>query len=609
MERFTPGWMTAVAFASIGIPFLVVIVRLLLASDHNITLNSDLALLDLHTRDALRWQQLLGPFDRFGWSHPGPTYYYLLTIPYRVLGSGPKALFVGAALINALAAAATVWVVRRRGGPVHALWAAACLGVLAFQLSPGGVANTTQSEGPLGIVLSPWNPCIVVFPLVLFVVLCAAAPNRSPLSLVGALLVGSFVVQTNISTAVIVIVVFAVAAVATVVLGVHRRRVEGAAGGLGVESAGAVGEIGRRWWAPVHRRGVAWGIVGTAALAAMWVPPLIQQVQDQPGNLTAIYRFFTTPQPGGTPDLHHALWAVFEVDNMLGVGPTGPHAVIGGNPVWTGVMTFVIGSPPPTHRAAAWATVIVVLLAAVVAVVLGFRLRRWFPMVLGGLSLVGGLAAIWSATQVVGALYGYLLSWEVAVPTAGVIAVGGLWAQVGRRSPAPGWRLVRSSAAARGDAGGTSGGGSVRTGKAGPSVAELAVRVGLAVLALVVAVVLSVRFMDLPPLSAASDPKVGEVVRLVEPHLDPGQTVYVNWSSRNLFGIGTFLGVVVDLDNQGYQPKANHLWKAQFGSCLVSGTKGLTAVELSPWIRSSPSKPGYLARVGNIAVQVLPVSG
>jgi hypothetical protein len=38
---------------------------------------SDFALLELSTGEALRGAQLLGPYSRFGWRHPGPAYVYL----------------------------------------------------------------------------------------------------------------------------------------------------------------------------------------------------------------------------------------------------------------------------------------------------------------------------------------------------------------------------------------------------------------------------------------------------------------------------------------------------------------------------------------------------
>ena len=125
-------------------------------------------------------------FDHNGWNHPGPSYFYLLSLVYRVLGSGAKAMFVGATLINALAAVACVGVVRRRSTPARALWAALWLCVLGSLLATVGPGSVTYSEGALGGLVSPWNPMVVIFPLLLLMLLCAAAIDRSPLSLLGA---------------------------------------------------------------------------------------------------------------------------------------------------------------------------------------------------------------------------------------------------------------------------------------------------------------------------------------------------------------------------------------------------------------------------------------
>src|SRR5258708_3311895 len=100
------SWMTGLAFAVLGIPFGVILIRFLIASGQHIYLPDDLALIDLHTREALRWRQQLGVFDHNNWNHPGPSYFYLLSLSYRVLGSGARAEYFGATLINALAALA-----------------------------------------------------------------------------------------------------------------------------------------------------------------------------------------------------------------------------------------------------------------------------------------------------------------------------------------------------------------------------------------------------------------------------------------------------------------------------------------------------------------------
>jgi hypothetical protein len=42
----------------------------------------DAAIIELDVRNALDGGQLLGPYSRFGWNHPGPAYFYLLGPAY-----------------------------------------------------------------------------------------------------------------------------------------------------------------------------------------------------------------------------------------------------------------------------------------------------------------------------------------------------------------------------------------------------------------------------------------------------------------------------------------------------------------------------------------------
>ena len=95
-------------------------------------------------------------------------------------------MFVGATLSNTLAAVGCVALVRRRTTPERALWAAVWLCALGAILAATGAGATTYSESVLGALVSPWNPLIVIFPLLLFVLLGAGAVDRSGLSVVWA---------------------------------------------------------------------------------------------------------------------------------------------------------------------------------------------------------------------------------------------------------------------------------------------------------------------------------------------------------------------------------------------------------------------------------------
>ncbi len=610
-------WMTTVAFGSLVVPFGIILVRFLAASNH-VYLPDDLAVIDLHTRMALRWRQELGPFSRFNWSHPGPTYFYLLTIPYRLLGSGARAEFFGATLINALAAVGIVWVVRRRAGAPPALWAAVFVGFLAIQLSFTGPNSATYSESVLGALVSPWNPTVVIFPLLLVAVLCAAAPARSPLSLLGAMVVGTFVVQTDISTAPLVVALIAVSAVACVVSAVRDRRAQNnqlqnnqlqnnqlqnnqasgqpALSGQALDLVGArvgvtsvsptpTGTEGFRW----TRRGRWWCIVGLVVLVAMWIPPIIEQLTHNPGNLDLIYRFFTSPPVHQSAqaraslttnvpqDLHTALLSVVSVDGMLVVGPSE-------------VMTLetVLGGTP-LHAGIAVATVVVILMIGVAVTVGAVRQRNRFGVGLGALSLVGFVAAVVGVSHLTGLIFGYLVMWEIVVPVMALIGVGVV--VLGRpRGAAPPVDAMYGV----------------------PGRAAAPVRIGLVILALVVCATLSFRMVELPPLSAASDPKIGKVISLVTPRLDRSDgPVFVGnsgFNSSDLIELEELIGVVNQLDADGYDPKVGSFLEGQLGSGFVSTGHERTQIVLMPWSEQASRLPSYVGRAGNIAVTMTGLS-
>jgi hypothetical protein len=89
-----------------------------------------------------------------------------------------------------------------------------------------------------------------------------------------------------------------------------------------------------------------------------------------------------------------------------------------------------------------------------------------------------------------------------------------------------------------------------------------------------------------------------------------GGTVFVNdggagaTPALRLLDVEQFVGLVNQLDQRGYHPRVNHLWRAEFGPGFeATGTED-RSVELTTWTPSSPGQPGYRGRVGDLAVQV-----
>ncbi len=104
------------------LPLLVAVPRVL--SKGAFALHGDDALVELRVRDIGSHTPLVGSYQRFGYNQPGPSLFYLLVLPYRLLGSRFAGLQVAALLTNAVAIVGIAVVAFRRGGTVLAGWVA-----------------------------------------------------------------------------------------------------------------------------------------------------------------------------------------------------------------------------------------------------------------------------------------------------------------------------------------------------------------------------------------------------------------------------------------------------------------------------------------------------
>jgi hypothetical protein len=557
------GWL---AYAVTGLPLLIIFVRYLV-SGGQVFLSDDLALIDLHTRQALHWAQQLGPFDHFGWNHPGPALFYLLATMARVLGSGAKAEFVGAIAINAVAASWVVRTVRRQAGSWVALWAGIGVGVLLFSISFTSPGDLTYSEGAAGAISSPWNPLVVILPTLLVAVLCADAVCGAPRSLLWAAVVGSFCVQTDIGTTPVVVVflVLASAMLAAVALRArrgHRTRSEVAPGSASTPTRAGTA------------RGRAWLVVGVLALVVIWIPPVIQQFTNHPGNITLIARFFFASHP--THDLSTGLWSVVAVNSVLLYGTS---------------IVFAPAVPLGTPLAHAGMVLVITVLIVVAALALNASRRHRFGAALAAASLVGFVVGIASATRVVGPVWGYLMLWELGLPLLALFSLGTAVSTLvaSHRVPA------------------TLGPPAASDPQATPAGRAARLRRPLALstlaLSLLVCGALCYRTVDLPPLSVVSDRVVQQSTALVTARLRPSASpILVQNAGLSFYDTFEFIGLVNELDQRGYRPKVSAFWRVQFGPGFVAAARVRRTVVLQPWSTLASARPGYLGRAGDMAV-------
>ncbi|HEV7685054.1 MAG TPA: hypothetical protein VGQ80_00700 [Acidimicrobiia bacterium] len=342
------------------VPALVAFARLLIGLHRPFTHYGDDAILEAAVRRVAAGTQTLGPYSRFGFHQPGPAYFFLQAPFWWLTGGSPRALFLGATAINLGSVLGCVLVVRRWCGEPAARWTAVVVSAYVLAVTPA-------------LVTDPWNPYVLGLPLLAGILLAAGAATGSVVAAGGAAVIGSYLVQTHVATALTVAAVSVVAAGGFLV----GRRAPGRA-------------------VPRRRPWAALAAIG-GLLALLWMPPVIEQFTHSPGNLTRLSRFFFHAHPEYDRGVDHGLHtATRQVAAELATLPFG-RAPAGGRGWSSGMRDAVAGAG---------------LLTAAGVAAIGCVRRRPFVAVLGGASLTGTLAALWSTTRIVGEVLPYLLLWS-----------------------------------------------------------------------------------------------------------------------------------------------------------------------------------------------------
>jgi hypothetical protein len=221
-------------------------------------LSGDAATLELGVRHATHFVQLVGPYSRFGWSHPGPLYFYLAAPIYVLLQEHSSALNVFALMVNVAAAVTTVLIANQLRGWLFAMTVAVLLGVFELVAVPFLIANE-------------WNPIVPILPIVCLSMLTARLASTGRLWSPAFVFLASAIVQTHVGY------FPAVAALAGVVM--------------------LAAYTSRSTPRALHRRSLP--VITIAMLALCWSLPLYESVAASPGNLQRVVVFFA---PTGRPE-------------------------------------------------------------------------------------------------------------------------------------------------------------------------------------------------------------------------------------------------------------------------------------------------------------------
>jgi len=363
----------ASAFALLAaLPLLPYFVYLAQKGIPRFTIFGDYAALELAIRSVPTGRVLLGPYSRFGFSHPGPLYFYLAAPVYALTGGVTTGLFAAATAINAAAAMTIAAVTRVLTTRAHA--AAAVVVVHAWLAAFGDVC------------VLPWNPLVVVLPLTCFLVLAAFVSRGWTIAAPFAVVFGVLVAETHLAT---VPTVLGASAVAVASLVLHIRR------------AGGQTASQRR-----HLR------VAEVLFFVMSAPPLVEQLVAPEGNLGKIAKFFATQREPMKP-LSTALRDWVLATAWL------PDRILSDAVPNDGWEPAVMGSGPMPLTITKTATsILVVFLAAAAAA--GFAAWRRRDDAGRALLLVGGLSsvlAVFALRAIIGVDYSYLVFWTTAATT------------------------------------------------------------------------------------------------------------------------------------------------------------------------------------------------
>lgn len=379
-------------FVVVGVPMVVGLIALRNPRWYPVL---DYAMTELRVRDVATSHApmvgLAGRIQGFGHqgSHPGPISFWALWPTYKLFGSSAWALQVATVVVNLVAVGAALGIAVRRGGRGVLLGVTA---VLALLLHGFGIDRLTE----------PWNPHMPMLWWVVFLLAVWSVACDDLALLPVVVFAGSFCAQTHVSYVGPVGGLFAFVAV---VLAVRVWRADS----------------GRR------PRILGWGALSSGLLAVLWLPPVIDELRNHPGNLALLREYFAHP-----------------IDAPVGLGGRAVEVWLAHLDVWQlpqhrlqhGLSFEIapVGSP---------ISGLVLLCAWGAALVITWRRRQAVPSLwrLHVVVAVAVLLGLVSITRIVGPLYSYLLLWgwgtTVLVVVATVWSAASAWvaSRSGQRPP------------------------------------------------------------------------------------------------------------------------------------------------------------------------------
>jgi hypothetical protein len=364
-----------------AVPFLPAALDLLRHGLPDVLWSGDGAVLEIRTLHALHGRQLLGPYSRFLWSHPGPAFFYLAAPFYRLCHLRGSGIHLAVFCTNFAAATALVFSARRLRGDL-------------FAFAVGVLLAIYEGIGAPFPLFGEWNPMTPILPLALLFFLAARLGGGAVGALPAVALVASAIVETHLGFAPVALYLALTGA-----LFCFRQLY-------------LVGDA-----AAVDRRRVARAVATAGGvLVLLWALPVYEELTRHPGNLHQLRVFFLAPHKA-----EHSWRVVADtVAGQLAILPLSLARAVGRSTLDAGATT----------RSVLALAELAGLLAA-----LGVALRRRDPVaaLLSAAALGAIVVAAFSVRVIRGELFGYLVAW---ISVLGLLACAAI-ATLFLRPPGP----------------------------------------------------------------------------------------------------------------------------------------------------------------------------
>lgn len=350
--------------ATLGVALLVLLPGLValasVASEHWYPAG-DMAQAELHMRGFFSHPPLVGAAGRIQsdsgvqGSHPGPALWVAMYPVYLLLGRSSFGLMAAVWSVHVAATWLALWMLARRS-------------VLLMGTFAVAIAVVVRASGP-GFTLEPWNPWLAVLPFAAMLVAAWLALDEHPAWVALAVGLASYCVQCHVG----------------------YLPVTGAACAwtVGVLLVRAVRRGDRRvWWALLAAAGVT---------MLVWLPPIVDQLRREPGNLSILYQHFVGPREAFLPGRTVVDVLASEL-SALGPWVTGPALISRNRPLVLATLAL-------------WGT----------ALVLARHRRHRSALHLHGVLAATLLGGAYSVTRIFGGYQEYTIRW-FWVLTAAIVA-------------------------------------------------------------------------------------------------------------------------------------------------------------------------------------------